>query len=249
MNPDTLVAVSAYAGDIHQIEANMAAYLHHRCPVVIFSPQDAPIKKVSHPGVMCLIDGLKGWTGPQTLERHKKFLKLLLKFPYQHFLFNDSDSFCLSPEIPKYLYDHPDTLWSNEVPDTNPAPSYLPKIACQPPYWLSRNSIVGLLKASEKLPVSYYTEPKNPEGWPLPFPTECIDHYHLQLTCGSGFPHESFLTGASFETASEHGFATMRNLVRNHGRVMVHSVKTPQVCGALLEDHREYVRSQTHIKV
>lgn len=232
MNPDTLVVVSAYAGDVHQVQHNLPVYLHHSCPVVIMSPMDAPITKM--PGCTCLMDGLKGWTGPQTLERHRKFLKLMLKFPYGHFLFHDSDSVCLSPEIPKYCYESPDTIWSNEVTDTNPAPSLLPKLALQPPYFLSRKSITAMLAC--EIPTSYHTR-ANPTDWPLPFPTECIDHYMLQLACGSGLPHLSFFTGASFETASERGLAEMSKLVRHHGRVMLHSVKTASVLKQLLEDY------------
>lgn len=226
-NPDTLVVVSAYAGDAHQIEQNLGHYLHHECPVVLMTPTDAPIKACSDKRIVCLNEGLKGWIGPQTLERHRLFLELMLKFPQEHFLFNDSDSLCLDPQLPAYLYDWPDTIWSNEVLDTNPGPSMLPKLALQPPYFLSRKSIKALLEAAKNPPMSYYGEARSPEGWPMPFPTECIDHYMLQLTCGSGLPHHSFFHGASFETASPHGLATMVELVRNHGRTLIHSVKTP----------------------
>jgi len=232
MNPNTLVVVSAYAGDAHQVEHNLPIYRHHECPVAIFSPVDAPIMQM--PGCICLSDGLKGWIGPQTLERHRKFLELMLKFPHAHFLFHDADSVCLSPEIPRYCYESPDTIWSNEVVDTNPAPSLLPKLACQPPYFLSRKSIRAMLDC--QLPTSYHTR-QNPEDWPMPFPTECIDHYMLQLACGSGHPHLSFFTGASFETASERGFAEMSKLVRLYGRVMIHSVKTAAVLHGLIQDH------------
>jgi len=237
MNPDTLVAVSAYAGDVHQVEHNLPIYLHHGCPVVILSPADAPIR-IDRLGVTCLSDGLKGWAGPQTLDRQRKFLELLLKFPHGHFLFHDADSICLSPKLPKYCYESPDTIWSNEVMDTNPAPSMLPKIAMQPPYFLSRKSIRAMLEGTPA--TSYFTR-ENPADWPLPFPTECIDHYMLQLTYGAKIPHLSFFTGASFETATERGFAEMSKLVRNHGRVMIHSVKTASVLHQLLLDHRGFI--------
>lgn len=236
MNPDTLVAVSAYAGDKHQVEHNLKVYLHHECPVLILSPEDAPITEVSDTSVICRSVGLKGWIGPQTLERQRKFLELLLEFPYGHFLFNDADSMCLSPEIPKYLYESPDTIWSNEVIDTNPAPSFLPKIALQPPYFLSRKSIQGMLSCVNNLPISYYGEPQSPDGWPLPFPTECIDHWMLQVAHGSGFPHMNFFNGASFETRNEHGLTIMSDLVRGHGRVLVHSVKSAGILNRLLAD-------------
>lgn len=241
MNPDTLVVISAYAGDLNQVEANMPVYLHHERPVVVLSPVDAPITRVvSAPQVVCMSDGLKGWIGPQTLERQRKFFEMMLKFPHQHFLLNDADSFCLSPEIPAYLYKEPDTIWSNEVLDTNPSPSLLPKLALQPPYFLSRRTLEGMIKASSNLPTSYHLESKSPEGWPLPFPTECIDHWMLQVAHGSGYPHKNFQNGASFETKSPHAFAEMQNVVRNYGRVMIHSVKTPEVLHQLMKDHATF---------
>ena len=47
MNDNTLVAVSAYAGDLNQVQNNMPLYRHHQCPVVILSPSDAPITAVA----------------------------------------------------------------------------------------------------------------------------------------------------------------------------------------------------------
>lgn len=234
MNPDTLVAVSAYAGDKHQVEHNLPVYLHHECPVVIFSPEDAPITDIPH--VSHRHAGLKGWIGPQTLERQRKFLEGLLEFQFGHFLFNDADSMCLSPEIPKYLYDDPDCVWANVVQDTNPAPSFLPKVALQPPYFFSRKVVQGLLSVTQ-LPTSYYGEPQSPDGWPLPFPTECIDHWMLQVAVGSKFPYRNFFTGASFETRHEHGLTIMSDLVRGHGRVLIHSIKSESILTRLRADH------------
>lgn len=234
MNENTLVAVSAYAGDQHQVETNLPVYLHHECPVLILSPEDAPITDVKDPRVCFRQAGKKGWIGTHTLERHLLFLKILLEYPQEFFLFNDADSICISPEIPKYLYAYPEIVWSNEVWDTNPAPSFLPKIALQPPYFLSRKNIEGMIACAGSLPISYYTEPESPKGWPLPFPTECIDHYMLQLACGYG-QHSTYRDGASFETASEIGLNEMARRVRT-GTVMIHQVKTKLVLDRLLRE-------------
>jgi hypothetical protein len=238
-NINTLVAVSAYAGDSHQVKNNMPTYLHHKCPVLIMSPEDAPIERMD--GAMCMVGGLRCWAGQKALDRQIKFLEILLHFPYEHYLFHDADSICLSPEIPAYLYEE-DTIWSNEVLDTNPGLSMLPKIAMQPPYFFSRRALRGMLACKGNLPTSYYGDQKTPEGWPLPIPTECPDHLMLQLAHGSGFGHKNFLTGASFETASPHGLETMVGLVRHHGRVLVHSVKTKLVLDRLLQEHAIYRR-------
>lgn len=246
MNSNTLVVVCAYAGDVNQVQNNMSVYRHHECPVVVMSPADACISyaMLGHPpSVTCLSSvGLKGWIGPQTLERQRLMLGAALTYPYEYFLFHDADSVCLSPKLPQYLYDHPDMVWANQVPDTNPGESLLPKVALQPPYFFSRKVIQGMLKAAENPPASYI-KGRSPEGWPLPHPTQCIDHYMLQLACGSGFPFFNFHTGASFETGSSHGLETMVGLVRDHGRVLLHSIKTTDVLHRLIDARKYYCLS------
>jgi len=238
MNENTLVAVSAYAGDVEQVKNNMPLYVHHKCPIVILSPDDAAIERMR--GCICMTAGKKCWAGKLAIDRQIKFLELLAHFPYEHFLFHDADSICLSPELPKYLYDQPDMLWANEVPDTNPGPSKLPKVALQPPYFFSKKVLLGLVATKDNLPTSFYGPDITPEGWPMPFPTNCPDHLMLQLACGSGFPYFNFHTGASFETASQFGLDTMAGLVREHGRVLVHSVKKKEALDRLVSEHYIY---------
>jgi hypothetical protein len=236
-NSDTLVAVSAYAGDVKQVLTNMPFYRHHQCPVLILSPTDAPITLGTlFDGVTCQSAGKKGWIGQHTLERHRLFLEILSHQPYNFFLFNDSDSLCLSEQIPHYLYENPMHVWSNEVTDTNPSPSLLPKIAMQPPYFLSRTVVESLLAHYRNLATSY-TAP-SPEGWPMPIPTDCIDHYMLQLTYGAHLSHQNFRDGASFETNSEHGLSVMAEHVSRFGKVMIHSIKTPEALAAVVKARR-----------
>jgi len=237
MNENTLVAVSAYSGDANQITNNLPILLHHRCPVWILSPEDKPIQ--SMPGCECKHAGLSGWIGDQTLVRHVEFLKILLASRFEYFLFNDADSACLTAMIPRYLYES-DASWSNEVTDTNPGPSRLPKIAMQPPYFFSRRVLTGLLRASEpgNLPPSYVCP--TPHG-DMPVPTQCIDHYHLQLSCGSGFPHRNFPDGRSWETASGNGLACMMDEVQNKGAVLIHQIKTKPVMEALVSARARYL--------
>lgn len=235
MNPDTLVVVSAYAGDLKQVENNMPLYRHHKCPVLVLSPSDAPITEVSG-AHHCAWLGLKGWIGKHTLERQRLFFEAMLNTNKRYFLLNDADSVCLSAKLPDYLYNDPDVLWSNEVLDTNPAPCLLPKLALQPPYFFSRKVLKGLLKAAENPPMSYLLNEKSPEGWPLPFPTECIDHWMLQVACGSGYPHKSFPDGQSFETTSDHGLNVMSEHVRVRGSIFIHQVKTLAVLKQLWKD-------------
>lgn len=240
-NPETLVVIHAYAGDLHQVENNMPLYTHHSCQVCILSPTDAPIERVDTPGVVCHQLGLKGWIGPQTLERQRLHLEFLLRFPQKFFLCNDADSFCLSGKLPNYLYANPDVIWSNEVPDLNPAPSNLPKLALQPPYFLSRKTIEGMLKTWKNLPTSYYAGADPANGCPVP--TECIDHVMLQAAEGSGYRHHNFHDGASFETGTPHGLNTMVDLVQHHGRIFIHSVKTRDVMERLVSARAQWSRA------
>jgi hypothetical protein len=232
-NPNTLVAVSAYAGDLHQVENNLPFYLHHGCPVIILSPSDAPITKVSARNVHCRWEGRAGWIGAHTLERQRRFLEILLATPQEHFLFRDADSICFSPKLPGYLYEQ-DILWSNEVVDTNPGPSKLPKLALQPPYFFSRTVLRALLAAAVNPPTSYYGGVTEYDGCPIP--TECIDHWMLQVACGSGLPHRNFLDGASWETTSPGGLNEMARVVRG-GRNFIHQVKSKLVLNRLAAEY------------
>jgi hypothetical protein len=236
MNANTGVFVSAYAGDKHQVESNLSAFMHHECPVIILSPANAPITEVSDSRVHCQWMGEAGWAGPHTLVRHRLFLEAMLKFDFQWYLMNDADSICLSPELPAYLYEGR-LAWSNEVRDLNAGTSHIEKIAVQPPYFFHRDVLVGLIKAAENPPVSYYGELTGD-----PIPTGCIDHYHWQLTVGSGFPHFNFHTGASWETTSEFGLDQMARAVNYLGKVLIHQVKSRYVLERLLLEYRQFLR-------
>jgi hypothetical protein len=112
MNPDTRIVVSCYSGDKEQVEQSLDLYLHHECPVTIMSPTDAPVI-ISHPNVTNHSAGKRDRSGPNARERHIEFFKIMLAYPENFFLMHESDSVCVDPKIPEYLYDEPDTLWSN----------------------------------------------------------------------------------------------------------------------------------------
>lgn len=238
MNPNTLIVVCAYSGDLDQVRNNMPVYQHHKCPVVVMSPTDAPVTS-EWSSVDVRHVGLKGWIGPQTLIRQKLMMEEMLKFSFEYFFAHDADSLCLSPEIPKYLYDNPEACWANVVTDTNPGESLLPKVALQPPYFFSRRVIEKMVSCFDHLPTSY-TSGRTPEGWPLPAPNNCIDHLILQMACGGGVPFLNFHTGASFETNSDHGAEVMAGLVRDYGKTILHSIKKPEVLTRLSKERKTY---------
>src|ERR1035437_1545947 len=167
MNANTRIAVCCYAGDQVQVIKALDNYLQHGCPVVVLSPEDSPAE-IRYPGIENRFAGKRAYIGQDSLDRQREHLKVLLTFPEEYFLVHDADSVCLSAKLPAYLYAEPDFLWSNVVndgiPEHQPAyPSGFPHIAFQPPYFLSRKTIGGLLAASEGIQA-------NPV---MPF----IDHY------------------------------------------------------------------------
>src|SRR6185503_2968878 len=139
MNENILVAVFGYghsqvspdtwdykqSGDEGRIRMLLPYYEHHECPVVIMSPSDAPIKAMG-PHI-CRQAGKRAYTGQTSLDRQRDHLRILLEYPFKHYLLNDSDSCCFEPEIPHYLYDDCDNVfWSNEVPEPRPHESPYP---------------------------------------------------------------------------------------------------------------------------
>jgi hypothetical protein len=240
MNPsDLLVAVSAYAGDLPQVERLLPYYLHHGVTVAMLSPSDAPITKMSDARVQCRWVGEAEHHGPKSLIRHKLFLKELLSFEDKNwFLFNDSDSICLSPQIPSYLFAEP-ACWSNEVQDINAGPSRLPKIAVQPPYFFHRSVLSALHSVAESgnYPPSFWNESTGAF-----LQTEAIDHYHMQLSHGSGFPVKNYRDGASFNTETDSDLELMCRHVRVWGRVFIHAIKTPRALQRVVSAYQHRAR-------
>lgn len=233
MNPDTRVAVCGYAGDAHQVTQAMRMYTHHQCPVTILSPTDAPIEIA---GVDCRFGGKQQYIGQLSLDRQREHMRMLLEYPETYFLINDSDSMCLSPKIPDYLYAEPDFLWSNLIEDTMDFrqtgyyPDGFPKLAFQPPYFLSRKTITDLLSvvADENIPM-------NPQ---LPF----IDHYMVQLAVKANVPWRNFRDGhSSAISGDQRARALAWDWCRRNGTVMIHSVKAPEFWEPLAAAHAKFL--------
>jgi hypothetical protein len=230
MNDDTLVVVCGYAGDAAQVVANWPMYEHHKCPIVILSPEDSQITGDMLPvrSTICRGVGKRAYIGPESLDRQRKHLRCLLDFPQKYFLINDSDSFCLSPTIPRYVYDA-EKAWSNIVSDAIHIrkPTYwLPRLAFQPPYFFSRGVLERLVLGTEITPFDEQT----------PY----IDHYMMSLTVHSKVPYQGFVDGASCGTNTPEGFRLMDELVRRHGRVFVHSIKTGEIMRHLYASHLDF---------
>lgn len=229
MNPNTLITVHGYSGDQHQIRNMLKYYEHHKCSVVIFSPDDSRITRMG-PHI-CRFGGRRAYTGPASLERQRIQLQQMLEYPFDWFLCNDSDSVCISPEIPPYLYEER-VLWSNEVSDEmHPRqPGYRwPRLAFQPPYFMPREIVQRLVEVAPTVPVDPQT----------PF----IDWCMMSWAIAGGIPHKNFPHGISCPTSDHHSLGTMANYVANHGRVMCHSIKTPRALHHIISCRMQYNRT------
>lgn len=239
MNPSTRVAVFCYAGDAPQVIGALPILLHHECPVTILSPVDS---QVAIQGVESRFAGQRQYTGQLSLDRQWEQMKLLLTYPEDYFLCHDSDSVCLSPEIPKYLYAE-DVLWSNLVKDDMQGREHgfymdgFPRLAFQPPYFMSRKVIERLLA-----PVMEKNLDMNPT---LPF----IDHYMVQLAVKAGVPGKNFNDGFTGPVSgSTNAFEQAWRAVQQRGAVMIHSVKGPQFWQPLMQARGFYLAGNRSAK-
>jgi len=230
LNPNTRVAVCGYAGDAHQVTAALKMYTHHECPLTILSPEDA---KIEIEGVDCRFGGKRAYIGQDSLDRQRDHLRILMTYPEKYFLINDSDSMCLSPKIPAYLYME-DILWSNLVVDNMEFrqkgyyPDGFPKLAFQPPYFMSRNVIATLLACVEGDNIT-----ANPM---LAF----IDHYMVQLAVKANQLWAGFIDGVSYPISGDRNSARVAwDAVRHRGVVMIHSVKSPEFWQPLADAYND----------
>jgi hypothetical protein len=241
MNPDTLVAVSCYAGDKNRVLQGLDVWLAHECPVVLLSPADAPVW-VDHPRVVRRSAGHRGVQGQAHLDRWDEYFRMLLEFPQNNFLICDSDSFCLSPKLPDRFYQGPDTFWSFHHPEGRPHTSPYPKVAYQSPMFISRANLEKLMSVDRaKVPAHPIT----------PFQ----DWYLVALACESGVLCKHNEDGASYmgwngAVGQIEGEFRMGPEWRGEdrmvsdvlaGTIFVHSVRHAMVLARLLQARRDYV--------
>lgn len=215
MNPDTRVAVCCYQGDAAQVIELMPFYKHHECPITVLSPYNSPVLL---PGVDCRADGPQCYIGWDGVERMKKHLRILLdETPEKFFLIHDADSFCVTPELPAYLYAEPDVLWTSVIPNGVPAqqPGFapgMPHLAFHPPWFLSRGVIARLLAVGDDVKPNEF----------LPF----IDYWMLEAAVKAGITWKSFEHSMSVPTNSDPASAKFAlEMASKHKARFYHSVK------------------------
>lgn len=234
-----LVSVHGYAGDQNQIENAMEFYLHHYdAPVVIMSPEDSPIRQIKvAPTVICRSAGKRQYIGPLSLKRQVLQMRALLEFPFDLFLMNDSDSICVSRDIPDYIWKEPDVLWSNEVSDEmhqRGAGYRYPRLAFQPPYIISRKNIERLLKVAPNVRPDVTT----------PF----IDWFWMALAVTANVPHKNYRNGISCPTRNyPPGIDWMTRSVRA-GAAFLHSIKDKEVLMLMAEQHKRFLEDHKRIQ-
>lgn len=234
MNNNTLVVVCGYAGDMQQIHNNMPYYLHHKCPVMVLSPLDSPVH-IRHKDVMCKSGGKRAYIGQDSLDRQIAHLRLMLDQPYQYFLAHDSDSVVLSSRLPGYLYAEPNLLWSNIVSDAmhdeRRPPGYeYPHLAFQPPYFMNRHVIERMLMVADKIKAC-------PE-------TPFIDWAMMAWCVKANLGYKNYPDGCSCPSnrGPGAGYDVMYELVRRHGRYILHSIKDRQVLLEMANARLQYLK-------
>jgi hypothetical protein len=234
VNEGVRVVVHSYAGDVHQVRNALRQYQHHEAPVVVLSPEDAPVEIE---GTECRSAGLRAYTGRTSLERQKAHLELLLEYPEDWFLLHDSDSVCLEPKLPEYLYE-PDTVFYNAAPTMR----YLMSLgdgaeekwgdivpnAFQPPLFMSRQTLEKLLAVADR------TMPLLPE-W-----AQLIDWHFAVMTQAAGLRSQAFPDGISRPIWAVYEIARVYASVRTRGIIFLHSVKTKEALDIFVTARAEY---------
>lgn len=257
MNSETRVVISCYSGDKEQVEQSLDLYLHHGCPVTFLSPEDAPVT-ITHPMVTNHSAGKRARSGPEARSRHLEYFKIMLTYPEKFFLMHESDSVCLDPKIPDYLYAEPDVLWANsgglgedEAIGFTPG---CPHETFQAPWFLSRKTMEQFLAVAPAI----NTEVK----W--------VDHYLVELAHAASQTlckpfHARFLgpisgridaTGRHFTPfgAGEEGAPISPELAKiyeggfrmaiehaRNGANMIHSVKNAEASHALFDAYKQFL--------
>jgi len=212
LNPRTLVTCHGYYGDSAQIRNMLKYQEHHQCPLVIMSPTDSPILKMG-PHI-CRTAGQRAYIGQLSLDRQYAQMRAMLDYPFEYFLANDSDSLCISPKLPDFLYQD-DVLWSNEVSDLMHLrqPDYTwPRLAFQPPYFFSRGILERMIATEGKFKTDMQT----------PF----IDWLFMAMAVAGEIPHRNYPNGCSCPTSDYNTRKHMCSQI-SRGAIMLHSIKTP----------------------
>ncbi len=209
----------------------MVSHTRSGHPVVIMSPRDSA---VVIPPYIHIQAGERAYIGGASLTRQVEYMRALLTFPHEFFLLHDSDSMMLSKEVPKELYEEEGVIWSNEIQEPRPHSSPYPKLAFQPPYFLSRDSMARMIRAGENLQ-------------PHPI-TPYVDWFMNAASAEAGLNHKPF---TRLEHPTHHVFTgsdpwlQLRFRISHMGTNFVHPIKTPEQVALCMDAREVYERQQS----
>lgn len=237
MNERTVVAVCCYQGDSPQVVNALEMYKHHGCPLVILSPKDSPVE---FKGIKAAQFGRRAYIGQDSLDRQRFYMKYLLdNFSSDFFLLNDSDSFCVSAEIPAQAYaESANSIWAGIITESRPHTSPYPKLALHPPYFFNRESLVKMLKVAESI-----------KAHPV---TPYVDWYMLAIACEAGLTLRAWAElehdpkdAPVFSSNAPPEIRCWQELdyrIRYKGTRMLHPIKTPEQVAICVEARKFYER-------
>lgn len=227
----TLVVVHGFDGDAELMKRHLPFYESHGCPILVLSPEDAPIHHMGDH--MCRHGGKRGHVGTTACERQLAHYKIALEYSVDFYLMYDADAISLEPEIPAYLYEHYTEVFSNEVMDARfdqpgADPEYhkpLSPIAMQPPYFMSRASLRKMVEAA-------------PLVKPDPI-TPFQDWYPVQLCHAAGIRVSALRNAHSSDAREPQFFLAMAKSVAQDGAYFLHAIKTLSVMAYMEQLYRK----------
>ena len=229
-NQSTGVFIQGYSGDAEMIRGALPLMEHHKVPVVVLSPEDAPILEMG--GHKCLVGGKNGWGQREAIDRQIAHFRLALEMGFDFYLFHESDSFVLEPELPQYLYDRKDEVFSNEVRDPRGwMPEFgkeyhkpLPSIAMQNPYFMSKESLRKIIEVSPQVEI----DPITPlSDWSI-----------VQYCWQANIKTARFHSCCSCDTREPFWRRFMECSVAIEGASFIHGVKSDEIRDYLLRIYR-----------
>ena len=233
MNDNTLVAICGYSGDAHLIRKFMPFHEQHECPIVVLSPMDAPVTKLRKH--ICRQAGLRAYIGQASLTRQIEYFKILLEYPHDFYLINDSDSFCASAQIPQEW--RRGGVWVNRVTDPRTHESKYPRYAFQPPYHCTREHLQNFIDVAHLCPAH-----------PI---TPYVDHFMVQLIYEAGLDHVAFTELEHPAPAGVLPFVgadpwkQLEYRIKYHGAVAMHPIKNLSQSALIKRARRFYELTHT----
>ena len=204
---------------------------HHRCRILLLSPQDSPVD-IQDPQIFaCLHAGKSEYGGVETIARERAYLWRMMDCLFKYYFVCDTDCYCLSPEFPAELYRAPEVVWSILESDAGyprPVGYSFPRWAFQTPWFIPRVVLPKLLAQTERT----VFVPGGAWG----------DNDLMQLTVLAGIEYRA-LPGAISCAMVPDNMERVRKFIRDGG-IFVHSVKDPAMTQEFVDLRKQHLMSK-----